>query len=185
MRPAPSAPVELPAIFGSRGLALACLGMDRSYWQRKLQEADAELDAARTRTQVNEAAKKLQRATTRHGAPVGFVTRSDKVAPLAQRRATAGPPSATDSTGHGVGNVDNANKAHTDGGNSASYLATRLKADHPAIFGNGTKPRRLLTDTAAVLHPGELQRPFKEPYASEEPDWLAAELAPPKFACEG
>ena len=36
--------------------------MDRSYWQRKLQEAEAELDAARMRTQVNEAAKKLQRA---------------------------------------------------------------------------------------------------------------------------
>ena len=37
-------------------------GMDRGYWQRKLQEADAGLDAARTRTQVNEAAKKLQYA---------------------------------------------------------------------------------------------------------------------------
>ena len=36
--------------------------MDRSYWQRKLQEAEAELDGARTRTQVNEAAKKLQYA---------------------------------------------------------------------------------------------------------------------------
>jgi hypothetical protein len=34
--------------------------MDRSYWQQKLQEAEAELDAARTRTQVNETAKKLQ-----------------------------------------------------------------------------------------------------------------------------
>ena len=45
--------------------------------------------------------------------------------------------------------------------------------------------RRLICDTAAVLHPGELQRPFKEPYASEEPDWLAAELAPPKLAMRG
>ena len=36
--------------------------MDRRYWQRKLQVAEAELDAARTRTQVNEAAKKLQYA---------------------------------------------------------------------------------------------------------------------------
>ena len=51
MRPAPSAPVEL-GIFGSRGLALTCLGMDRSYCQRTLQEAEAELDAARARTQV-------------------------------------------------------------------------------------------------------------------------------------
>jgi hypothetical protein len=36
--------------------------MNRNYWQRKLQESEAELDAARTRTQVNEAAKKLQHA---------------------------------------------------------------------------------------------------------------------------
>ena len=39
--------------------------MDRDCWQRKLQEAEAELDAARTRTQVNDAAKKLQRANER------------------------------------------------------------------------------------------------------------------------
>ena len=45
-----------------RGLAPTFAGMDRSYWQRKLQEAEAELDAARTRTEVNAAAKKLQRA---------------------------------------------------------------------------------------------------------------------------
>ena len=42
--------------------------MDRRYWQRKLQVAEAELDAARTRTQVNEAAKKLQYAKARLGA---------------------------------------------------------------------------------------------------------------------
>ena len=35
---------------------------DLTYWTRKLQEAEAELDAARTRTQVNEAAKKLHYA---------------------------------------------------------------------------------------------------------------------------
>ena len=48
-----------------------------------------------------------------------------------------------------------------------------------------TANRRRIRDTAALLPPGELQRPFKEPYASEEPDWLAAELAPPKLAIEG
>ena len=36
--------------------------MDRSYWQRVLQEAEAELDGTRMRTAVNEAAKKFQRA---------------------------------------------------------------------------------------------------------------------------
>jgi hypothetical protein len=36
--------------------------MDRVYWQRKLQEAEAELDAARTRSQVDEAASRYQRA---------------------------------------------------------------------------------------------------------------------------
>jgi hypothetical protein len=36
--------------------------MDRSYWQRKLQEAEQELDAATTRRAINAAAKKLQRA---------------------------------------------------------------------------------------------------------------------------
>jgi hypothetical protein len=33
--------------------------MDRSYLERKLQEAEAELGAARTRTHVNEVAKKV------------------------------------------------------------------------------------------------------------------------------
>jgi hypothetical protein len=36
--------------------------MDRSYWQRVLQEAEAALDAARTRSAVNEAAKRYQQA---------------------------------------------------------------------------------------------------------------------------
>jgi hypothetical protein len=34
---------------------------DRAYWTRKLQEAEAELDAATTRTAINAAAKRLQR----------------------------------------------------------------------------------------------------------------------------
>jgi hypothetical protein len=33
--------------------------------------------------------------------------------------------------------------------------------------------------------PAEPERPFKEPYASEEPDWLAEALKPPALACEG
>jgi hypothetical protein len=35
---------------------------DREYWTRKLREAEAELDEARTRAAVNDAASKLQRA---------------------------------------------------------------------------------------------------------------------------
>ena len=42
--------------------------MDREYWRTALREAEAELDAARTRTQVNEAAKKLQYVKARLGA---------------------------------------------------------------------------------------------------------------------
>ena len=37
-------------------------GMDLRYWQTALREAEAELDAARTRTELNAAAKKFQRA---------------------------------------------------------------------------------------------------------------------------
>jgi hypothetical protein len=35
---------------------------DRAYWTKKLHEAEAELDEARTRAAVNDAASKLQRA---------------------------------------------------------------------------------------------------------------------------
>jgi hypothetical protein len=35
---------------------------DRQYWQKQLREAEAELDAARTRSALDAAAKKLQRA---------------------------------------------------------------------------------------------------------------------------
>jgi hypothetical protein len=35
---------------------------DREYWTRKLQEAERELEAATTRSDVNAAAKRLQRA---------------------------------------------------------------------------------------------------------------------------
>jgi hypothetical protein len=41
------------------------LGMDRIYWQRKLQEAEAELDAATRRSDVDAAARKLQYAKAR------------------------------------------------------------------------------------------------------------------------
>jgi hypothetical protein len=36
--------------------------MDREYWTKRLREAEAELAAARKRSDVNAAAKKLQRA---------------------------------------------------------------------------------------------------------------------------
>jgi hypothetical protein len=36
--------------------------MDRAYWTKALQEAEAELEAAKTLTAVKAAAKKLQRA---------------------------------------------------------------------------------------------------------------------------
>jgi hypothetical protein len=35
---------------------------DRLYWRKQLQEAEAELDAAKTLTEVKAAAKRLQRA---------------------------------------------------------------------------------------------------------------------------
>jgi hypothetical protein len=37
---------------------------DRAYWQKKLREAEAELEAATRRSDVNAAAKRLQRAKT-------------------------------------------------------------------------------------------------------------------------
>jgi hypothetical protein len=37
-------------------------GMDITYWQTALREAEGQLDAARTRSELNAAAKKLQRA---------------------------------------------------------------------------------------------------------------------------
>ena len=42
--------------------------------------------------------------------------------------------------------------------------------------------RRLITDTGAILHPGEVQRPFRTD--ETEPDWLAEELRPPALDCE-
>jgi hypothetical protein len=36
--------------------------MDRAYWTKMLREAEDELEAARTRTEVEAAAKKLQKA---------------------------------------------------------------------------------------------------------------------------
>ena len=43
--------------------------------------------------------------------------------------------------------------------------------------------RRRITEQRGDRSSRRPQRPFKEPY-QEEPDWLAAELAPPKLACE-
>jgi hypothetical protein len=34
-----------------------------------------------------------------------------------------------------------------------------------------------------ILHPGDPERPFKTD--ESEPPWVAAELAPPRLACEG
>jgi hypothetical protein len=38
--------------------------MDRDYWTKELREAEAELAAAKGRTELNAAAKRLQRAKT-------------------------------------------------------------------------------------------------------------------------
>jgi hypothetical protein len=38
--------------------------MDRDYWTKELREAEAELAAAKRRTELNAAAKRLQRAKT-------------------------------------------------------------------------------------------------------------------------
>jgi hypothetical protein len=43
--------------------------------------------------------------------------------------------------------------------------------------------RRRITDAAAILHPGEPERPFLS--SIDEPSWLAAELRPPRLDCEG
>ena len=59
---------------------------------------------------------------------------------------------------------------------------TQPEAAKRLNVGNGAKSRRLIRDTEAILHPGEIQRPFKTD--ESEPDWLAEELAPPKLACE-
>jgi hypothetical protein len=42
---------------------------------------------------------------------------------------------------------------------------------------------RRITAAAAILHPGEPERPFLS--AIDEPSWLAAELRPPRLDCEG
>jgi hypothetical protein len=50
-------------VFGSRLAVPTLPGMqDRDYWTRKLREAEAELEAAKKRSDVNAAASKLQRA---------------------------------------------------------------------------------------------------------------------------
>ena len=61
VRPPRPRPVELRP-YSFRGSRLRSAAWTGVIGQRKLQEAEAELDAARTRTQVNEAAKRLQRA---------------------------------------------------------------------------------------------------------------------------
>jgi hypothetical protein len=49
-------------IFVSRALACTITGMDRDYWTKVLRETEQELDAATRRSDVDAAAKKLQRA---------------------------------------------------------------------------------------------------------------------------
>jgi hypothetical protein len=44
------------------------------------------------------------------------------------------------------------------------------------------RERKRVMGSEAILHPRELQRPFRTD--ESEPDWLAEELAPPKLACE-
>jgi endogenous inhibitor of DNA gyrase (YacG/DUF329 family) len=42
--------------------------------------------------------------------------------------------------------------------------------------------KRAVKDSEAILHPGELQRPFRTD--ESEPDWLRDELKPPRLPCE-
>jgi hypothetical protein len=49
-------------IFVSRALAYTIAGMDRDYWTKELREAEAELEDATRRSDVDAAAKRLQRA---------------------------------------------------------------------------------------------------------------------------
>jgi hypothetical protein len=58
---APDAFVSRPGL-GSGCWHLAVRARDRDYWQKKLREAEAELEAARKRTEVDAAAARLQRA---------------------------------------------------------------------------------------------------------------------------
>jgi hypothetical protein len=47
----------------------------------------------------------------------------------------------------------------------------------------GAAYRRRVFDAEAVIHPGEVQRPF-DTYLGDEPSWVTAELAPPALGCE-
>ena len=48
--------------------------------------------------------------------------------------------------------------------------------------GPRTKLPRRISDSAAIVHPGEHERPFRTD--ETEPDWLRDELAPPALECE-
>jgi hypothetical protein len=43
--------------------------------------------------------------------------------------------------------------------------------------------RRLISDSAAVVHPDEVQRPF-DTSLDDEPPWVTSALAPPRLSCE-
>jgi hypothetical protein len=47
----------------------------------------------------------------------------------------------------------------------------------------GAAYRRRVFDAEAVIHPGEVQRPF-DTYLGDEPSGVTAELAPPALGCE-
>jgi len=61
--------------------------LDRSYWQRKLQEAERELDAAARRTNVDAAASRLQRAEAALKALEGETAERPKRKPTRGRAA--------------------------------------------------------------------------------------------------
>ena len=66
------------------------------------------------------------------------------------------------------------------------YQGAKFRARKRAvrdIAGKGTKARRAISDTRAVLTPGEIQRPPKTPYG-DEPGWVTAEPKPEPLACE-
>jgi hypothetical protein len=88
LRAAPSVDGRTAAVFGSRALVLTSGRMDDlTYWTEKLRQAEQELDAARTRTALDEAASRYQRAKAELRA-------LEKSAKAAQRRTRSAEPSS-------------------------------------------------------------------------------------------
>jgi ribosomal protein L37AE/L43A len=72
-----------------------------------------------------------------------------------------------------VGKIATAGSAVANSGKSAAGSSRR---------NGGLKDRRRISDSAAVTHPGEPERPFTTD--ESEPDWVTEELRPPRLAYE-